>query len=102
MANYDVINLEHEALVLIVTSTFGNGDPPENGEVIIDLWPINRMWRPLAAVCRGSYSLRQQHYELRARVLGSQGEMLGITNDIQTADTKVVNAKPVTDQFICK
>ncbi len=43
MANYDVINLEHEALVLIVTSTFGNGDPPENGEVIIDLWPINRM-----------------------------------------------------------
>lgn len=34
MADYDVINLEHEALVMIVTSTFGNGDPPENGEVI--------------------------------------------------------------------
>jgi len=33
MADYDVINLEHEALVLVVTSTFGNGDPPENGEV---------------------------------------------------------------------
>ena len=33
MADYDVINLEHEALVMIVTSTFGNGDPPENGEV---------------------------------------------------------------------
>ncbi|XP_045033891.1 nitric oxide synthase-like protein [Daphnia magna] len=32
MADYDVINLEHEALVMIVTSTFGNGDPPENGE----------------------------------------------------------------------
>ena len=33
MNDYDVIELEHEALVLIVTSTFGNGDPPENGEV---------------------------------------------------------------------
>ena len=37
MADYDVINLEHEALVMIVTSTFGNGDPPENGEVVIIL-----------------------------------------------------------------
>lgn len=33
MADYDIINIEHEALVLVVTSTFGNGDPPENGEV---------------------------------------------------------------------
>ncbi|XP_071093891.1 nitric oxide synthase-like isoform X1 [Haliotis cracherodii] len=32
MEEYDIIDLEHEALVLIVTSTFGNGDPPENGE----------------------------------------------------------------------
>lgn len=33
MADYDVMNLEHEALVMIVTSTFGNGEGPENGEV---------------------------------------------------------------------
>lgn len=33
MDEYDISELEHEALVLIVTSTFGNGDPPENGEV---------------------------------------------------------------------
>ncbi|KAG0723989.1 Nitric oxide synthase [Chionoecetes opilio] len=32
MADYDLINIEHETLVLVVTSTFGNGDPPENGE----------------------------------------------------------------------
>ncbi|KAK3768095.1 hypothetical protein RRG08_004637 [Elysia crispata] len=29
---YDVSALEHESLVLFVSSTFGNGDPPENGE----------------------------------------------------------------------
>ncbi|XP_028851510.1 nitric oxide synthase 1 [Denticeps clupeoides] len=32
MEEYDMVDLEHEALVLVVTSTFGNGDPPENGE----------------------------------------------------------------------
>nr|BAF73722.1 nitric oxide synthase [Ambigolimax valentianus] len=32
MSDCDVISLEHESLVLVVTSTFGNGDPPENGE----------------------------------------------------------------------
>lgn len=39
MDDYDVVDLEHETLVLVVTSTFGNGDPPENGEVsfLIDL-----------------------------------------------------------------
>lgn len=35
MDEYDVVDLEHETLVLVVTSTFGNGDPPENGEVYI-------------------------------------------------------------------
>ncbi|XP_072182138.1 nitric oxide synthase 1-like [Diadema setosum] len=32
MENYDVENIESESLLLVVTSTFGNGDPPENGE----------------------------------------------------------------------
>ncbi|KAM3826174.1 nitric oxide synthase 1 isoform 2-T2 [Vipera latastei] len=32
MDDYDIVHLEHETLVLVVTSTFGNGDPPENGE----------------------------------------------------------------------
>ncbi|MGH0171552.1 UNVERIFIED_CONTAM: hypothetical protein FKN15_061827 [Acipenser sinensis] len=32
MDEYDVVHLEHETLVLVVSSTFGNGDPPENGE----------------------------------------------------------------------
>ncbi|XP_022086343.1 nitric oxide synthase, brain-like isoform X1 [Acanthaster planci] len=32
MNEYDVANLEQEALLLVVASTFGNGDPPENGQ----------------------------------------------------------------------
>lgn len=38
MDEYDVVDLEHETLVLAVTSTFGNGDPPENGEVCIFIY----------------------------------------------------------------
>lgn len=33
MDEYDIVHLEHETMVLVITSTFGNGDPPENGEV---------------------------------------------------------------------
>ncbi|OWR52517.1 nitric oxide synthase [Danaus plexippus plexippus] len=32
MSDYDVFSIEHETLLLIVTSTFGNGEPPANGE----------------------------------------------------------------------
>jgi len=35
MDEFDVMKLKDEALVLIVTSTFGNGDPPGNAEVSI-------------------------------------------------------------------
>ncbi len=40
MADYDVNNLKHESLVMIVTSTFGNGEGPENSEVCVLLLNI--------------------------------------------------------------
>ncbi len=41
MADYDCDDLERETLVLIVTSTFGNGQPPENGEVSVHYQSFN-------------------------------------------------------------
>lgn len=41
MADYDITSIEHEALLLVVTSTFGNGDPPENGVVSIRTLLLN-------------------------------------------------------------
>ena len=32
MEEYNIANLPQEHLVLVVTSTFGSGDPPSNGE----------------------------------------------------------------------
>jgi len=33
MEDYDLNNLSSESMLLIVTSTFGNGEAPDNGKV---------------------------------------------------------------------
>ena len=35
MDKYDVSRLKNESLLLIVTSTFGNGEAPDNGKVCL-------------------------------------------------------------------
>ena len=35
MDEYEFINIDNEDLLLIVASTFGNGNPPDNGKVRI-------------------------------------------------------------------
>lgn len=35
MDEYNISDLEKETLLLVVTSTFGNGDSPNNGKVIL-------------------------------------------------------------------
>lgn len=36
MSEYDFFSIEHETLLIIVASTFGNGEPPTNGLVSIN------------------------------------------------------------------
>lgn len=37
MEDYQALELEHEQMVIVVASTFGNGEPPENGVVSLCL-----------------------------------------------------------------
>ncbi|XP_043923547.1 nitric oxide synthase, brain-like [Protopterus annectens] len=58
MDEYDPVNLEHETLVLVVTSTFGNGDPPENGETFSNT--LMEMTDPFQVVTQRRKSYRKQ------------------------------------------
>jgi sulfite reductase alpha subunit-like flavoprotein len=57
MSDYDMSSIEHEALLLVVTSTFGNGDPPENGEVR-NLVTVGTQY-----LCRMVYSISSTNQE---------------------------------------
>lgn len=52
MDAYDVSNLEHEALLLVVASTAGNGDAPEGGAVGTRTLKVSRFTRTDCRSCR--------------------------------------------------
>uniref|UniRef100_A0A8C8D7T0 Nitric oxide synthase n=1 Tax=Oncorhynchus tshawytscha TaxID=74940 RepID=A0A8C8D7T0_ONCTS len=58
MDEYDMVDLEHETLVLAVTSTFGNGDPPENGEVGLAIFYTECTCYPCICLSVRSYKVR--------------------------------------------
>ncbi len=66
MDEYDTVDLEHETLVLVVTSTFGNGDPPENGEVSYSCRNLLSMSTSIILFC---FESNCQHFTTEQNVL---------------------------------
>ena len=48
MAEYEISSLEHETLLFVVASNFGNGDPPENVELSGEKHVVVRNMYPFA------------------------------------------------------
>ncbi|XP_066546931.1 nitric oxide synthase 3 isoform X2 [Amia ocellicauda] len=69
MDDYDIVNLQHENLVLVVTSTFGNGDPPENGEMFSKA--LMEMSHPSS-----SESQQRRSYKVRFNSLSKMDDIL--------------------------
>lgn len=84
MDEYDTLHLEHETLLLIVTSTFGNGDPPENGETLAKQLQAIRMTGEMAPdLDRESISLPvTYHYSVE------QAESLTQPGSAKSVDSK--------------
>lgn len=64
MDDFVFSDIEYEQLLLVVTSTFGNGDPPDNGE----------------SFGRQLYQMRNPPDESRGRRKVSSGIHLGLTS----------------------
>ena len=77
MDDYDVVNLKKEAFVLIVTSTFGDGDPPENGVVryILSTLPLAHAPENKCA-CLNSLIVTKASVRSRAHARDVEGEVL--------------------------
>lgn len=55
MDDYDMSSIEHEALLLVVASTFGNGDPPENGQVGTTVFSFEQTYYTLLKLISGPF-----------------------------------------------
>ncbi|XP_012524269.1 nitric oxide synthase, salivary gland [Monomorium pharaonis] len=95
MDEYDISNIEHEALLLVVTSTFGNGDPPENGEVFAqNLYAmkmndayINSENKISLATSKSFIKANSQTEVSGSKKLDRLDSMRGSTTESQTEDT---------------
>ncbi|XP_011646208.1 nitric oxide synthase, salivary gland [Pogonomyrmex barbatus] len=95
MEEYDISNIEHEALLLVVTSTFGNGDPPENGEAFAqNLYAmkmndayINNENKISLATSKSFIKANSQTEVSGSKKLDRLDSLRGSTTDSQTEDT---------------
>ncbi|XP_066586894.1 nitric oxide synthase, salivary gland [Prorops nasuta] len=96
MADYDVSNIEHEALLLVITSTFGNGDPPENGEAFAQNLYAMKMNENFVnsneskislATSKSFIKANSQTEVINAKKLDRLDSLRGSTTESQTEDT---------------
>ncbi|CAK9823130.1 Nitric oxide synthase, salivary gland [Anthophora retusa] len=95
MSDYDISNIEHEALLLVITSTFGNGDPPENGEAFAqNLYAmkmnetyINSGNKISLATSKSFIKANSQTEVSNSKKLDRLDSLRGSTTDSQTEDT---------------
>ncbi|XP_011165980.2 nitric oxide synthase, salivary gland [Solenopsis invicta] len=95
MEEYDISNIEHEALILVVTSTFGNGDPPENGEAFAqNLYAmkmndayLNSENKISLATSKSFIKANSQTEVSGSKKLDRLDSMRGSTTESQTEDT---------------
>uniref|UniRef100_A0A8C7UQL0 Nitric oxide synthase n=1 Tax=Oncorhynchus mykiss TaxID=8022 RepID=A0A8C7UQL0_ONCMY len=81
MDEYDMVDLEHETLVLAVTSTFGNGDPPENGEKYLSLQWTNKVLFYTASVLVVPVSASLRSYKVRFNSVSSYSDTRKSSSD---------------------
>ncbi|KAJ8872955.1 hypothetical protein PR048_026571 [Dryococelus australis] len=97
MDDYDISSIEHEALILVVTSTFGNGDPPENGVSFAqNLYAmkmnenedmVNGSNHKFSMASSKSFIKANSQSELGSRTLDRLDSLRGSGSDVMVEDT---------------
>uniref|UniRef100_A0A8C5WNX6 nitric-oxide synthase (NADPH) n=1 Tax=Laticauda laticaudata TaxID=8630 RepID=A0A8C5WNX6_LATLA len=105
MDEYDTVHLEHETLVLVVTSTFGNGDPPENGEVGREFSVFglgSRAYPHFCAFARAVDTLLQELGGERILRMGEGDELCGQEESFRTWAKKVFKVTYISQLFLVR
>lgn len=95
MDSYDMLHLEHETLLLCVTSTFGNGDPPENGESFAKQLQAIKMTGDTAPdLDRESISLPVTYLRYSSLDVSEQGSSVNLNLDDKQQRTTLDSMNP--------